>query len=130
MTNAMKTNSAPWEGGRCRVPMWMGGSPSGFCAEEAFGPQYPRQYLAHKNPRYLLDNPPYCFGPCCPTHGGPKSDEPIIFQDGLTKTGRPMWCAVMPGFIDLQESEAGFSGNSVAAVDELRAAIAKAEGQA
>jgi hypothetical protein len=33
----------------------------------------------------------------------------------------------MPGFINLQESEAGFSGNPVTAVQNLREAIAKAE---
>ena len=125
-----KEKAADWHGGHCRVPMWMGGSPSGFCAEEAFGPQYPRAYLAHLNGRYLIDSPAYCFGPCCPSHGGPKEDEPIIFQDGLTEQGRPMWCAVMPGFVDLQESEAGFSGNPVEAVRNLKAALAKAKVQA
>jgi len=116
-----------WEGGKCCVPMWMGGTPSGFCGEEAFGPQYPRQYFAEKvNARFLINNPPYCFGPCCPAHGGPKQEDPIIFQDGLTEQGRPMWCAVMPGFINLQESEAGFSGNPVEAVKHLHDAIAKA----
>lgn len=124
------TERAPWKGGKCCVPMWMGGGPAGFCAEEAFGPQYPRQYLAHQNPRYLSDHPAYCFGPCCPVHGGPKADEPIIFQDGLTSEGRPMWCAVMPGFVDLQESEAGFSGDPIKAVANLRAAVAKAEAAA
>lgn len=124
-----KQTKAAWEGGKCHVPMWMGGSPAGFCDEEAFGPQYPREYLAHNNPRYLLDRPAYCSGPCCPSHGGPKKDDPIIFQDGLTKAGRPMWCAVMPGFINLHESEAGFSGSGVKAVENLLAAIAKAEGK-
>jgi len=122
----MEATKAAWAGGQCRVPMWMGGGPAGFCAEEAFGPQYPRKYLADRNPRYLLDRPPYCFGPCCPAHGGPKSDEPIIFQDGLTEQGRPMWCAVMPGFVNLQESEAAFSGDPVKAVHDLMAAISKA----
>ncbi len=125
----MTSKTAPWEGGKCMVPMWMGGSPAGFCAEEAFGPQYPREYLADRNTRYLLDRPPYCHGPCCPAHEGPKTGEPIIFQDGTTEQGRPMWCAVMPGFVDLQISEAGFSGNPVVAVRNLQEAIAKAEGR-
>jgi hypothetical protein len=110
---------------KCRVPMWMGGLPSGFCDAEAFGPQYPREYLASKDARYMFDRPPYCVGPCCPAHGGPKADEPIIFQDGYTDSGRPMWCAVMPGFQNLQENEAGFSGNPVEAVYNLRAALAE-----
>ena len=121
------TDKAPWKAGKCQVPMWMGGSPSGFCAKEAFGPQYPREYLAYGQSRFMLDSPPYCFGPCCPSHGGPASNEPIIFRDGLTDEGRPMWCAVMPGFVDLQESEAGFSGNPVQAVVNLLDA-AKATG--
>lgn len=115
-----------WSVGKCRVPMWMGGSPAGHCGAEAFGPQYPRDYLAAKDGRYLFDRPAYCHGPCCPNHGGPAAGEPIIFQDGLTDKGRPMWCAVMPGFINLQESEAGFSGHPVTAVKNLHAAIAKA----
>jgi len=118
-----------WSGGTCMVSMWMGGCPAGYCGKEAFGPQYPREYLAHIDGRYLFDRPAYCFGACCPAHGGPPAGEPIIFQDGLTERGRPMWCAVMPGFINLQESAAGFSGNPVAAVSNLRAAIAKAEGK-
>ena len=122
-----KNSLPPWKGGKCQVPMWMGGSPAGFCAEEAFGPQYPRQYLAYHNPRYLLDNPPYCFGPCCPKHEGPRNGDPIIFQDGLTETGRPMWCAVMPDFVNLQESAAGYSGNPVVAVNNLRTALSEAQ---
>lgn len=121
--------SYAWSGGKCRVPMWMGGCPSGHCGNEAFGPQYPREYLATKKARYMFDHPPYCHGPCCPSHGGPETGEPIIFQDGYTDKGRPMWCAVMPGFVNLQESEAGFHGNPIIAVRELRAAIAKAEGR-
>lgn len=34
-----------------------------------------------------------------------------------------MWCAVMPDFINLQESPAGFSANAVQAIARLRAAI-------
>ena len=120
---------AAWEGGKCRVPMWMGGMPAGHCDEPAFGPQYPRAYLARTNPRYLLDSPTYCVGPCCPAHGGPAEGEPIIFQDGWTEKGRPMWCAVMPGFINLQESAAAFSGDPIEAAAELRAAIPDAEGR-
>jgi len=41
-----------------------------------------------------------------------------------------MWCAVMPDFVNLQESPAGFSGNAVAAVKNLHTAIAKATGSA
>lgn len=119
-----------WSGGKCRVPMWWGwGGPAGHCGEQAFGPQYPRAYLATKNPIYEFEHPTFCSGPCCPKHGGPKEGEPIIFQDGYGNDGRPMWCAVMPGFQNLQESEAGFDANPVAAVRNLHAALAKARGE-
>lgn len=121
-------HSAAWDGGKCRVPMWMAGSPAGFCGEEAFGPQLPREVLARKDGRYLFDRPAYCHGPCCPNHGGPAKGEPIVFQDGVTAAGRPMWCAVMPGFVDLQESEAGFDGDANQAIAKLKAAVTKAEG--
>lgn len=108
-----------WEEGKCRVPMWMMGLPAGFCGERAFGPQLPRPVLAQRDYRYLLDYPPHCHGHCCPSHGGPKEGDPIIFQDGLTEEGRPMYCAVMPGFVNLQESPAGFSGNPFEALRNL-----------
>lgn len=120
-----KDAKAPWQGGKCRAPMWMGGAPFGHCDEHAEGPQLPARLLYET--RGGRDWP-YCYGPCCPKHGGPRIGEPIVFQDGLTPDGRPMWCAVMPGFVDLQESEAGFDSNPVMAVALLRAAVAKAEG--
>lgn len=118
----------PWEPSKCSVPMWMGGCPSGHCDKPAFGPQYPREYLRHLC--YWADRPATCFGHACPDHDGPKEGDPIIFQDGTTPEGRQMWCAVMPGFINLQESPAGFSGNPVKAVANLRTAIADATGGA
>lgn len=112
-------------GGKCRRPMWIGGSPAGFCDQPAFGPQLPLEVLQETRARY---DRPYCFGPCCPTHGGPKDGDPIVFEDGLTAHGRPMYCAVMPGFRNLQEDPAGFDGNGNVAINKLRAAIAKATG--
>lgn len=105
-----------WEGGKCCVPMWASGSPSGHCGEPAFGPQYPDRLL--QETRCGFDRP-YCYGPCCPKHGGPRPGEPIVFRDGSTPKGRPMWCAVMPGFINLQESAASFSADPVRAVAAL-----------
>lgn len=75
--------------GRCSVPMWMMGIPAGFCDEPAYGEQEPNQY------RY--DG--YCGGLACFTHGGPQSR---VFMDGNE------YCAVMPDFINLMESPAGF----------------------
>jgi hypothetical protein len=103
--------------------MWMGGSPAGHCGKPAYGEQYPREVLAERNARYLFDQPAYCFGPCCPAHGGPEADEPRIYRDGYTEHGRPMWCAVMPDFVNLQESPAGFSGDGRIALRNLRAAL-------
>lgn len=107
---------APWKGGKCRVPMWSMGTPAGFCGEPAFGPQLPKKLL------WRMPAIPYCHGPCCPGHGGPAEGEPIIFQDGLTDHGYPMYCAVMPGFENLQESSAGFSGDAEQAIAKLREA--------
>lgn len=109
------------EGGKCRVPMWMGGCPAGFCGEPATGPQLPREVLWERG--WQRGDAPYCHGPCCPKHGGPKEGEPIVFQDGWTEAGRPMWCAVMPDFEDLQASPAGFDGDARRAIANLRAAM-------
>lgn len=40
-----------------------------------------------------------------------------------------MWCAVMPGFRNLQEDPAGFDGDANEAIRKLRAEITKAEGR-
>lgn len=114
-----------WSGGKCRVPMWMGGCPAGFCDEEAYGPQYPVRYLV-RTKNWLREHVPYCSGPACPKHGGPAKGEPIIFRDGWSEDGDPMWCAVMPDFENLQVSPAGFSVGPAQAVGNLRAAIAAA----
>ena len=111
-----------WEEAKCRVPMWIAGSPAGFCGERAFGHQLPKKLLWHER-NWMRGDAPYCFGHCCPNHGGPHEGQPIVFHDGYTHEGRQMWCAVMPGFTNLQESEAGFSGDPVEAVTNLRAAL-------
>lgn len=115
----------PWAKSKCRVPMWMGGLPSGHCGNPTFGPQLPREILWRER-NWGRGDAPYCFGPCCPNHGGPKEGNPIIFQDGYTQQGRQMWCAVMPDFINLQESPAGFSGDPIAAIASLNAALSAA----
>lgn len=114
---------AAWQESRCRAPMWMGGSPAGLCGGKAHGHQLPRQYL--QETRYR--DAPYCFGHACPAHGGPQETEVRVFQDGYTEGGRPMWCAVMPDFIDLQQSPAGFDGNPMRAVAKLREAAARTQ---
>lgn len=119
----MSVNESMNFGGSCRVPMWWGyGSPAGHCGEKANGPQLPREVLYQQ--RGIRDIS-YCFGPCCPAHGGPADGEPIVFQDGWTEKGRQMWCAVMPGFRNLQEDAAGFDGNPSVALKKLRAQLSK-----
>lgn len=107
-----------WSGGKCRVPMWMAGCPAGHCDKPANGPQLPFEVLRHERGWQRRDAP-YCFGPCCPNHGGPNANEPILFMDGTTPEGRVMWCAVMPDFENLQESPAGFDGDGNKAIAAL-----------
>lgn len=89
--------------GRCSVPMWQGGSPSGFCDEFAFGerPYSPERY-SYCTGEYMRDDcryNGYVPGLACPGHGGPS---PKTYKDGSA------WCAVTPAFVNLQESPAGF----------------------
>jgi hypothetical protein len=85
--------------GKCGVPMWQSGCPSGFCDREAYG-------------QYSLLTPwrdtPYSAGWRCNHHGGPAEDGVRIIVDGLTNDGRPMFMAYRSGFENLQESNAGF----------------------
>lgn len=105
--------------------MWMGGLPAGLCGEPAHGHQLPERYLRHTRGWMRT---PYCHGHACPKHGGPDESEPRVFQDGLTPDGYPMWCAVMPDFVNLQESKSAFDGNPLVAAEKLRAALARATG--
>jgi hypothetical protein len=113
--------SYAWSGGKCRVPMFCMGGPAGYCDEQAYGPQLPEVLL--KQVRGFNYHAPYCFGPCCPAHGGPHKDEPILFKDGTDERGLPMWCAVMPDFQNLKESPSGFSIDPVHAIQRMRDAI-------
>lgn len=107
---------------KCRVPMWMMGFPAGFCDKPAYGDQLPFEVLRHDQAcRYWnRTDAPYCVGPCCPDHGGPRADEIRIFHDGYSERGQRLWCAVMPDFQNLQESPAAFSVNPLAARAELK----------
>lgn len=117
---------APWEPSKCRVPMWMGGCPAGFCDEPAFGHQLPSEILYRERSFGPNNRVPYCFGHCCPGHGGPRENEPRFFTDGNTPQGYQMWCAVNPDFVNLQESPAGFDGNPFRARELLALETLKA----
>ena len=98
--------------GKCSAPLYIGGFPSGFCDNEAYGERPESQMVYHSGRgRKVREDGKYDgYIPAlaCPAHGGPKS--PVhYFQDGTDNLGRPMWCAVRNDFVDLQESLAAFS---------------------
>ena len=105
--------------GKCSVPMWCGGMPAGFCDNPAYGfPPKNREYSInpHTRERYYFDRLYGGIVPAlaCPGHGGPISR---VFMDGNA------WCAVMPDFIDLQTSLAGFGETP----EEARANLSRAK---
>jgi hypothetical protein len=93
--------------GKCSVPMWQGGAPSGFCDHPAFGEQYSNDY------RWRPREKPFAIGYCCDHHDGPSAIEVRFFRDG------DMWCAIRPGFENLQESHAGFGKTQTLANADL-----------
>ncbi|MEG8223789.1 hypothetical protein OSJ57_24795 [Sphingomonas sp. HH69] len=129
--------------GKCSVPMWSSYVPAGFCDQPAWGQQYSERepargqsgkyadpswplrdrngyypsHIAHLGPRMAI-------GYCCAAHGGPREDQIRFVRDGN------MWCAFMPGFINLAESTAGFGETQDLAEADLKAAIARATGAA
>lgn len=69
--------------GKCSVPMWMGGCPSGFCDKPAYGKQLPSPVYrdAWTGERFRQDGKytGLVMGLACPGHGGPA--EPNHFMD-------------------------------------------------
>lgn len=93
--------------GKCSVPMWCNGLPAGFCDKPAYSKQTKEDLeFRRATNRYL-----YVPALACPAHGGEKSR---VFKDGNS------WCAVMPDFVDLQESLAGFGDTPEEARKNLR----------
>lgn len=124
--------------GKCSVPMWTAGTPSGFCDRPAWGEQYSerepsrRQSGKYANPSWPQRDrngyypthlahlaPPYAPSLCCAAHGGPSADAIRFVRDGN------MWCAFMPDFINLAESPAGFGETQDLAEADLQANIAR-----
>lgn len=119
--------------GKCSVPMWQGGLPGGFCDRPAYGEQYaegnkhaPHWWSRRDRNGYLIDphnRKPYASSLCCDHHGGPSAEQIRFIQDG------DMWCAFMPGFINLQESDAGFGATQTEAELALRALAQRSAGK-
>ena len=89
--------------GKCSVPMWGGGCPSGFCDDLAYGERPDcktwRDAWTGEERRHDGKYNGYVPSLACPGHGGPKTR---VFLDGNS------WCAVCADFVNLQESDAGF----------------------
>ena len=105
--------------GWCSVPMWCNGLPA-FCNDEAYGERLPTKIHTRWDGHTYAEDGRYAgYVPflACPGHGGPTSR---VFKDG------DAWCAVMPDFINLQESPAGFGDTPAMAREELTWAIRKA----
>ena len=100
--------------GKCSVPMWSGGRPSGFCDAPAYGERMPTKYYwSYAAQRQLPSDGRYeGYVPAlaCPAHGGPRVR---TFMDGNA------WAAVKPDFINLQESAAGFGDTKEEAIAAL-----------
>lgn len=100
--------------GKCSVPMWGGGCPSGFCDRPAYGERLPTRYFRNYSSggEFAEDGGYAGYVPAlaCSVHGGPKSR---VFKDGSA------YCAVWPDFINLQESSAGFGDTPALARAEL-----------
>jgi len=63
--------------GKCSVPMWQGGCPSGFCDRPAYGVRPAGKMLrnAYTGETFRLDGKysGYIPGLACPVHGGPAA---------------------------------------------------------
>jgi hypothetical protein len=106
--------------GLCSVPMWMGGSPCGFCDKPAYGkpPKSGRffNYGAMEMQRNDNRYDGYVPALACIGHGGPRSR---VFKDGDS------FCAVFPDFTNIQESDCGFGDTIEAARAALKLSTGK-----
>ena len=119
--------------GKCSRPMYQMGMEC-FCDEPAWGQQYAEgskhapQHWPQRNrngfyPSHLVHlAPPYVPDLACAAHGGPRVDQIRFVRDGN------MWCAFMPGFENLQESDAGFGETQAEAETNLARLSQQPEG--
>ena len=103
--------------GKCSRPMYQMGMEC-FCDEPAWGQQY--EVGSPHGPYY--DPPgrgpygryqPYTPDLACKAHGGPGKNQIRFVMDG------DHWCAFMPDFENLQESNAGFGKTQTEAESDL-----------
>ena len=85
--------------GKCSVPMWNSGCPSGFCDADAFGSRPPaKEYMGPAGYLYRMDGKyaGYIPGLACPAHGGPKCPgieiEPGVFSGCDASAGDCQTC--------------------------------------
>lgn len=107
--------------GKCSRPMYQMGMEV-FCDAPAYGEQY--TFGSPHGPYW--DAPgtrgrwghyqPYVPALACKAHGGPGEKDIRFIKDG------DQWCAFMPGFENLQESDAGFGKTQAEAEVSLMAA--------
>lgn len=115
--------------GKCSVPMGM----VDFCDRPAYGEQYaegtthaPRWWSARDRNGFLVNphnRPDYAPSLCCSSHGGPSETQIRFVLDGN------MWCAFMPGFVNFQESVAGFGETQDLAEADLKTRAAVGNGE-
>lgn len=105
--------------GRCSVPMFSGyGGDAGFCDRPAYGERPEGKTHRRWDGFEWRDDGRYAGhvpGLACVAHGGPASR---VYRDGAA------WCAVMPDFVNPQESVAGFGDTP----ESARAALVAAGG--
>ena len=109
--------------GKCSRPMYQMGMEV-FCDEPAWGEQYeegsryaPIWWSPRDRSGYYLRPEmarPYVPSLACKGHGGPGPDDVRFIRDGN------MWCAFLPGFENLQESDAGFGATQREAEADLK----------
>ena len=102
--------------GKCSVPMWSGGTPDGFCNNDAYGERPHCQEINYGNGQVWRTDGKYSgyvSALACPCHGGPEEIKIIYEQDGN------MICAHFTDFTNLQECPAGFGATNELALQDL-----------
>lgn len=113
--------------GKCSVPMFSTYGDAGFCDRPAYGERPPGLTRTRWDGFQYRDDGRYAgYVPAlaCPGHGGPTLDSFAIPGGSVYRDG-DKWCSVGPGFINMQESDAGFGDTPADATAALVAMSAK-----